>query len=160
MSQLSHIDKNGKMKMVDISAKKETLRTAVAQGEILLNAEIIDKISASSIGKGDVIAAARIAGITAAKRTWELIPLCHQARLTSVDIDFNILKKENKIIVAATAKGFDRTGFEMEALTAVSVSLLIIYDMCKALSRDMKITDIKLIKKAGGRSDYSRQEIY
>ena len=156
MGQLSHIDENGKMKMVDVSAKKETLRIAAAQGEILLNAEIIDKISAGGVEKGDVIAAARIAGINAAKRAWELIPLCHQVKITSVDVDFKILKNEDKIIVSATVKGYDRTGVEMEALTAVSASLLAIYDMCKALSKDMVMTNIKLIRKTGGSSDYKK----
>jgi cyclic pyranopterin monophosphate synthase len=156
MSEFTHVDDTGKVKMVDISKKNESLRTAVASGYIMLNEEIISKIKNNEIQKGDVLAAAKIAGINAAKKNWELIPLCHQIKLTSIVIYFQIEKNTNKIISTAIISGYDRTGVEMEALTAVSVSLLTIYDMCKALSKNMIICNIELVKKSGGKSDYER----
>lgn len=156
MNDFTHIDSSGKAKMVDISEKTESLRTAVAEGRITVGREIIKKILALKVKKGDVVAAAKIAGINAAKKTWELIPLCHQIRLTSIDIDFEISGKESKITVRSIVTGFDRTGVEMEALTAVSVSLLTIYDMCKSISKDMVIGKIELLKKTGGKSDIIR----
>ena len=154
ISELTHVDGTGKVKMVDISNKNESLRTAVASGCILLNEEIISKVKKNEIQKGDVLAAAKIAGINAAKKNWELIPLCHQIKLTSIEINFQI--EENKIISTAIVSGYDRTGVEMEALAAVCVSLLTIYDMCKALSKNMIISNIELVKKRGGKSDYER----
>ena len=156
MNDFTHIDSSGKAKMVDISEKTESLRTAVAEGRITVGREIIKKILALKVKKGDVVAAAKIAGINAAKKTWELIPLCHQIKLTSIDIDFEISGKESKITVRSIVTGFDRTGVEMEALTAVSVSLLTIYDMCKSISKDMVIGKIELLKKTGGKSDIIR----
>lgn len=154
--ELTHVDGTGKVKMVDISNKNESLRTAIASGCILLNKEIISKIKKNEIQKGDVLVTAKIAGINAAKRNWELIPLCHQIKLTSIEINFQIEENTNKIISIAIISGHDRTGVEMEALAAVSVSLLTIYDMCKALSKNMTISNIELIKKSGGKSDYER----
>lgn len=156
MTELIHIDGTGKVKMVDISDKGESLRTAVASGCILLNEEIISKVKKNEIQKGDVLAAAKIAGINAAKKNWEFIPLCHQIKLTGIEINFQIEENTNKIISTATISGYDRTGVEMEALAAVSVSLLTIYDMCKALSKKMVISNIELLKKSGGKSDYER----
>jgi molybdenum cofactor biosynthesis protein MoaC len=156
MSELTHVDGTGKVKMVDISNKNESLRTAVASGCILLSEEIISKVKKNEIQKGDVLAAAKIAGINAAKKNWELIPLCHQIKLTSIEINFQIEENTNKIISTAIISGYDRTGVEMEALAAVSVSLLTIYDMCKAVSKDMVIGDIELVKKTGGKTDYCK----
>jgi cyclic pyranopterin phosphate synthase len=156
INDLTHLDGTGKVKMVDISNKKESLRTAVASGCILLNGEIISRVKKNEVLKGDVLAAAKIAGIGAAKKNWELIPLCHQIKLTSVEIIFQIEENTNKIISTATVSGYDRTGVEMEALAAVSISLLTIYDMCKALSKSMVISNIELVKKRGGKSDYER----
>jgi cyclic pyranopterin monophosphate synthase len=155
-NELTHVDGTGKVKMVDISNKNESLRTAVASGCILLNEEIISKVKKNEIQKGDVLSAAKIAGINAAKKNWELIPLCHQIKLTSIEINFQIEENTNKIISTAIISGYDRTGVEMEALAAVSVSLLTIYDMCKSLSKNMIISNIELIKKSGGKSDYER----
>ena len=152
----THIDKHGRAKMVDVTGKKENVRTAKARGYIILDKNIIQKIKDSELKKGDVITVAKIAGINAAKKNWELIPLCHQIKLTGVDISFKIMEEENKIRVISEVKGLDVTGVEMEALMGVSVSLLTIYDMCKALSREMRIEDIELLEKTGGKTDYKK----
>ncbi len=152
----SHTDKRGKARMVDVSQKDASIRTARARGFIRLNPPIIEKITTNQLKKGDVLSVARIAAISAAKKTWELIPLCHQVRLTFVGIEFRILNEKNSIEAIATAKGADRTGVEMEALTAVSISLLAIYDMCKAMSKELRIEGIELLEKSGGRSDYKK----
>jgi cyclic pyranopterin phosphate synthase len=157
MTDFTHIDSNGNAKMVDVSEKEQTLRTALARGYIKLNAEIISKIKNMVVEKGDVISTARIAGINAAKKTWELIPMCHNIKLTGIKIDFEIVEEEDKIIAAAEVKGYDRTGVEMEAITAVSISLVTIYDMCKALSHDMLIGGIELLSKAGGKKNYEHK---
>jgi len=156
--KFTHLDNYGKVKMVNVSGKEQSFRTAEAVGYIVLNDEIIKKIIENKIQKGDVFAAAKIAGINAAKKNWELISLCHQIRLTSIDIGFDILDKEKKVEARSKVEGYDRTGVEMEALTAVSVSLLAIYDMCKALSKDMRIEGIELIRKTGGKSDYFKEK--
>lgn len=150
----THIDRQGRAKIVDVSDKKVALRTAKARGYIILNKDIIGKIKDNQLEKGDVLTVAKIAGVSAAKKNWELIPLCHQIRLTDVDIDFRILEKENKIEAVAKVKGFDVTGVEMEALMAVSISLLAIYDMCKAVSKEMRIEGIELLEKTGGKGYY------
>jgi cyclic pyranopterin phosphate synthase len=150
----THLDKKGKAKMVDVSKKNMTMRTATAKGKITLTEEIIKKILNSNLEKGDVITVSRIAGIEAAKKTWDLIPLCHQIKLSAVDIKINLIKPKNEIEITAIVKGQDVTGVEMEALTAVSVSLLTIYDMCKAISKEMLIKEIRLIEKTGGKSDF------
>ena len=157
-NELTHVDGFGKVKMVDISSKKESLRTAVASGCILLNEEIISKVKKNEIQKGDVLAAAKIAGINAAKKNWELIPLCHQIKLTSIEINFQIEENTNKIISTAIISGYDRTGVEMEALAAVSVSLLTIYDMCKSVDRSMILGPARLLEKRGGKSGHFRLE--
>lgn len=156
MADFTHTDNSGKAKMVDVSDKIETLRTAEAQGFILVNKEIIDKIKKNELKKGDVFAVAKFAAISAAKKNWDLIPLCHPVKLTDIDISFVIIDKKNKIMAKSIIKGYDRTGVEMEALTAVSISLLTIYDMCKSVSKDMVIGSIELVKKTGGKSDYIR----
>ena len=154
MKKFTHLDNNGKVKMVDISNKKNSFRIAEAVGYIVLKDEIIKKVKENKVKKGDVFSVAKLAGINAAKKNWELIPLCHQIKLTSIDIRFKILEKEKKVEVRSEVSGYDRTGVEMEALTAVSISLLTIYDMCKAFSKSMMIEGIELIKKTGGKSDY------
>lgn len=156
IKKFTHLDNNGKVKMVDVSNKKNSFRTAEAVGYIVLKDEIIKKIKENKVKKGDVFAVSKLAGINAAKKNWELIPLCHQIRLTGIDIEFKILEKEEKVEARSAVSGYDRTGVEMEALIAVSVSLLAIYDMCKAFSKSMKIEGIELIKKTGGKSDYKR----
>lgn len=136
--------------MIDISSKKITERTAVAQGLIFLKPDVIKLIQARKIPKGDVLETAKIAGILAAKKTPEIIPLCHPIPIESVKIDFAV--SDNRIAITATVKGQAKTGFEMEALTAVSAAALTIYDMCKPLDKDIVISEIKLLKKSGGKS--------
>lgn len=149
---LTHLDKNGNATMVDISDKKTTTRTALASGVIHITQEILEAIKKDSIKKGNVFTVAKIAGINSAKMTEAIIPLCHQIPLDYIDINFD-LQEENLIIeVLASVKTSHKTGVEMEALVAVNASLLTIYDMCKGVSKDMRITDIKLLKKTGGKS--------
>ena len=149
---LTHLDKNGNATMVDISDKKTTTRTAFASGVIHITQEILEAIKKDSIKKGNVFTVAKIAGINSAKMTEAIIPLCHQIPLDYIDINFD-LHEENLIIeVLASVKTSHKTGVEMEALVAVNASLLTIYDMCKGVSKDMRITDIKLLKKTGGKS--------
>lgn len=152
MSELSHFDETGKVKMVDVSAKDTTARRAVASGKVLLNAETLRTLQASRNPKGDPLEIARIAGIMASKRTSELIPLCHQINLSKVNVtaEFSDLGVE---ITAETVTNA-QTGVEMEALTAVSVAALTIYDMCKAVQKDIVISDIRLESKTGGKSEY------
>jgi cyclic pyranopterin phosphate synthase len=159
MSDFTHIDETGRARMVDVSAKNPTPRIAVATGSIRMSATTLDAIRSNSLGKGDVLGVARIAGIMAAKKTSELIPLCHQVALTDVTIDFDIDATLPGVRAEAQAKTLDRTGVEMEALTAVSIALLTIYDMAKALDRGMTITSIALLEKSGGKSgDWKRDE--
>lgn len=148
----SHFDENGNAVMVDVSEKNITHRTAYATGSIQVNKEIIDHIKNNTIEKGDVLGVARIAGIMAAKKTSDMIPLCHILMITNVSIDFEIDDVNNLIHAYSTVKCQGKTGVEMEALHGVSVALLTIYDMCKAISKEMEITDIHLIKKTGGKS--------
>jgi molybdenum cofactor biosynthesis protein MoaC len=149
---LTHLDKNGNATMVDISDKKTTTRTALASGVIHITPEILEAIKKDSLKKGNVFTVAKIAGINSAKMTEAIIPLCHQIPLDYIDINFD-LQEENLIIeVLASVKTSHKTGVEMEALVAVNASLLTIYDMCKGVSKDMRITDIKLLKKTGGKS--------
>ena len=149
---LTHLDKNGNATMVDISDKKTTTRTALASGVIHITPEILEAIKKDSIKKGNVFTVAKIAGINSAKMTEAIIPLCHQIPLDYIDINFD-LQEENLIIeVLASVKTSHKTGVEMEALVAVNAALLTIYDMCKGVSKDMQITDIKLLKKTGGKS--------
>ena len=157
-SRLTHVAEDGKLKMVDVGSKTVTKRTAVASGVVQLNTEIIQLIKENSIKKGDVITVAKIAGIMAAKRTDQLIPLCHNISLSSVNIDIG-LEEDCGLRIRATAIAGDKTGVEMEALTAVSVAALTVYDMCKALSHDIVIKDIKLEQKTGGKSDFVRKYV-
>ncbi|HEU4360557.1 MAG TPA: cyclic pyranopterin monophosphate synthase MoaC [Mycobacterium sp.] len=148
--RLSHVDEHGAAHMVDVTAKPATKRTAVAAGILRTSAEVIELISAGGLPKGDALATARVAGILAAKHTSDLIPLCHQLALTGVDVDFAVGKSE--IDITATVRTTDRTGVEMEALTAVSVAALTLYDMIKAVDRAARIDDIRVLSKAGGRT--------
>lgn len=149
---LTHIDERGKARMVDVTAKDETERVAVAKGRVLMKKETLELILANEVKKGDVLGVARVAGIMAAKKTGELIPLCHPLNITSVEVEFEPLSGAPGIDITATAKVSSKTGVEMEALTAVSVAALTIYDMCKAADKGMTLTDIRLVKKTGGKS--------
>ena len=149
---LSHLDKDGKASMVDVTDKESTIRTATAVGEVKLNEEALDAIIKDNNKKGDVLTIANIAGINAAKRTSEIIPLTHQINLSHVNIEFKLNEDEKKIKITATSKAKDGTGVEMEALTAVTVSALTIYDMCKSVDRTIEINNVKLILKSGGKS--------
>ncbi len=157
MNKLTHIDESGAARMVDVTHKDVTQREAIAQGEILMSRKIIEMIVGGKAPKGNVIETARIAGIMAAKRTWDLIPLCHPLEITGVDVRFKV--EEDRIKVESQVSVPGRTGVEMEALTAVSVALLTIYDMCKAVDKRMVISDIKLIKKSGGKSGSFVREV-
>ncbi len=158
-NSLTHFDQNGQAHMVDVAEKSETKRIARASGRIRMQATTLQIISSGTAGKGDVLGVARIAAIQASKRTAELIPLCHPLYLTQVTVEFNLDQKNTAVECVVTAATFGRTGVEMEALTAVSVALLTIYDMCKAVDRGMTLTDIRLLEKQGGRSGHwqSRQ---
>ena len=145
--KLSHLDARGQASMVDVTAKPVLWREAVARGEILLQRDTLRLIQSNRIAKGNVLATARVAGIQAAKKTGELIPLCHPLPITHCEVNFEIPKNGNKIIIVASARIAAQTGVEMEALTAVSVAALTIYDMCKAVDKRMVISDIKLISK-------------
>ena len=150
--ELTHLDKNGNAIMVDVSGKEVTHRTAIACGKILVSQEILASIKDNTNKQGDVLAVARVAGIMAAKRTSELIPLCHLLMLTKCTIDFTINEEENYIEASCTVKTDGKTGVEMEALTGVQIALLTIYDMCKAIDKKMVITDVHLLAKSGGKS--------
>lgn len=147
---LSHLDERGAAHMVDVTAKAATKRTAVAAGVLRTTAEVVRLISAGGLPKGDALATARVAGIMAAKRTSDLVPLCHQLALTGVDVDFTI--GEAQIDITASVRTTDRTGVEMEALTAVTVAALTLYDMIKAVDRAAVIGDIRVLAKDGGRT--------
>jgi cyclic pyranopterin phosphate synthase len=154
MSKLTHLDDKGQARMVDVSAKDATTRLATARGRIAMTAETLAMITERRAKKGDVLAAARIAGIMAAKKTHELIPLCHPLLISGVSVDFTPDMKASSIEVEATVKVEGKTGVEMEALTAVSVACLTIYDMCKSADRAMRIGDIRLVEKSGGKSGH------
>jgi cyclic pyranopterin monophosphate synthase len=157
MSQLSHFDDRGASRMVDTSAKPETLRTARASGRVRMAAATAALVRDRGLAKGDVLEVARLAGIMAAKRTGELIPLCHPLPLTGATLDF-AWEADNLLRIEATAKVFGRTGVEMEALTAVSVAALTVYDMCKAVDRTMTIEAVRLEEKTGGKSGTFRRD--
>jgi cyclic pyranopterin phosphate synthase len=152
MASFNHFDQNGNAVMVDVTDKAVTERVAVARGSIHVNQEVYDAICAGTVKKGDVLGTARIAGIMATKRTSELIPMCHPLMLTKVSIDFEMDEKNRTVTAYCTAKLAGRTGVEMEALTGVSVALLTIYDMCKAVDKSMEIGEICLVSKSGGKS--------
>jgi len=150
--KLTHLDDQGKAQMVDVTNKAPTVREAVAAGEIVMQPETLALIRSGDAAKGDVLAVARVAGIMAAKRTSELIPLCHPLPLTKVAVAFDYDDARSAITIRATARCTGVTGVEMEALTAVSVAGLTIYDMCKAVDRGMRIEAIRMVRKSGGRS--------
>ena len=151
---LTHFDKEGQAHMVDVGEKSETRRIAKATGRIEMNASTLQIIASGSAKKGDVLGIARIAAIQGSKRTSELIPLCHPLYLTSVAVEFSLDSNNNAVECTVTAETLGRTGVEMEALTAVNIALLTIYDMCKAVDRGMKMTQIRLLEKQGGRSGH------
>ena len=151
-NKLNHLDEQGRARMVDVGAKPDTERIAVARGEIHMKKETLDLIRAGQIKKGDVLTIAQIAGITASKRTSELIPLCHPLPLTKVDVDLTIDESLPGVVITATTKTVGKTGVEMEALTAVSVAALTVYDMAKAVEKTMRIQNIRLLEKHGGQS--------
>ena len=148
----THLDAEGRARMVDISDKHETERVAIAGARIVMRPETLERIRSGDVAKGDVLAVARLAGIMAAKRTAELIPLCHPLALTSVKVDLECVSERSAVEITATCKLRGRTGVEMEALTAASVAALTVYDMCKAVDRGMVVTDLRLLRKWGGKS--------
>ena len=152
MSKLTHLDESGAARMVDVGAKDVTAREAVAEGLIRMQPETLRLIIEGGHKKGDVLAVARVAGIMAAKKTAELIPLCHAIPLTAVDVELTPDEKRSAVFCRATVRTRAQTGVEMEALTAVEIALLTIYDMCKAVDRGMALTDIGLVAKSGGKS--------
>ena len=152
MKKLTHLDKQGMAKMVDVTQKPITLRQAIARCSVSMKNETLELIKDKKIPKGDVLSVSRVAGIMAAKKTSELIPMCHPLNITSVTIDFHIDSKKNTIDIEAGVRVVGQTGVEMEALTAVSVAALTIYDMCKAVDKEMVISEIMLFEKRGGRS--------
>lgn len=154
--ELTHFNEQGRARMVDVSGKAVTHRTARAAGRVWMNPETLEKVRAGQMAKGDVLAVAQVAGIMAAKRTWELIPMCHPLPLTSIDISFAF--QDNALDIQAQVKCSGETGVEMEALTAVSAAALTVYDMCKAVQRDMVIDQIRLLEKTGGKSGVFRRE--
>jgi cyclic pyranopterin phosphate synthase len=158
MKKLTHLDKQGRAKMVDVTDKPSSMREAVARGYVHMKPETLKLIQDKKVSKGDVLCVSRIAGITAAKKTSELIPLCHQLNITSINIDFSLDTEKNKIDIESRVKISGQTGVEMEALTAVSVAALTIYDMCKAVDKEMVISDIMLMEKSGGRSGVFKRE--
>ena len=147
MKQLSHVDAQGRARMVDVSAKPAMHREAVARGEIRLQKATLKLVQSRAVAKGNVLAAARLAGILAAKRTGDLIPLCHPLPLNHCQVNFEFPKTRDRIVIIASAKIAAQTGVEMEALTAVSIAALTIYDMCKAVDKQMRVTDIHLVSK-------------
>jgi cyclic pyranopterin phosphate synthase len=154
MGELSHFDGHGQAHMVDVGDKAETERVAVATGRVVMRPETLQRIQAGTAAKGDVLGVARIAAIQGAKRTAELIPLCHPIALTRVAVEFSIDEAHSAVHCTATAHSYGRTGVEMEALTAVTVGLLTIYDMCKAVDRGMRFEGVRLLEKRGGKSGH------
>lgn len=152
--QLTHFDASGNAVMVDVSGKAVTSRTAVAQGSILVNEAVRRAVQDGKVQKGDVLGVARVAGIMAVKRTSDLIPMCHPLMIRKCSVDFMVDEAENSITAVCTVKCEGQTGVEMEALTGVSVALLTIYDMCKAIDKTMTMTDIHLVEKMGGKSGH------
>lgn len=156
--ELTHINDQGRAKMVDVSQKEDTNRIGIASGRISMEKETFDLITGQKIKKGDVLAVAQVAGVMAAKKTWEMIPMCHPLLLTGVDIHFELYPQTAEIEAVASVRTTGKTGIEMEALHAVSVSLLTIYDMCKAVDRGMVIKDVLLLEKDGGKSGHYKRK--
>lgn len=152
MSSFTHIDDKGHVRMVDVTSKKPTIRTAVAGGRIAMNPETFELIQNQKVKKGNVLETARIAGIMAAKKTAGLIPMCHPLNITHIQVDFSPDAANSSIGIEAAVRAIDQTGVEMEAITAVSIAALTIYDMCKATDKEMTISKIQLLKKTGGKS--------
>ena len=152
MAKLSHFDREGRARMVDVSAKPVTKRTAIASGRVLMKGQTLERIVNKKIEKGDVLGVARVAGIMAAKRTGEIIPMCHPLAIDSVEVQFQPDGRRAEVRIEARVKSTGKTGVEMEALMATAAAALTIYDMCKAVDRGMIISDIKLMKKSGGKS--------
>ncbi|MBC2721474.1 cyclic pyranopterin monophosphate synthase MoaC [Desulfosporosinus sp.] len=150
---LTHFDEEGRARMVDVSDKEETARVAIAQGKVLMKPETLERIRSGQIAKGDVLSVAQVAGIMAAKQTSQLIPMCHPLAITSAKLSFKLVEP-GEIDIEANVKVHGKTGVEMEALTAVSVAALTIYDMCKAIDKTMTIGDIYLVEKLGGKSGH------
>lgn len=159
MNELPHLTEAGAAHMVDVGDKNKTRRVAIAEGYIEMSPQALSALIAGDLKKGDALGTARIAGIMAAKRTWELIPLCHPIALTHLELELEPLPDRSAVRCRAMAETVERTGVEMEALTAVQVALLTVYDMCKAIDKGMRITDVVLVHKSGGRSgDWNRPE--
>ena len=159
MADFTHFDESGRAHMVDISAKGDTVRTATAAGRVLVNAETFHLIRTGGMKKGNVLGTAQIAGIMGAKRTPDIIPMCHPILLKGVEVSFALNEADLAVEITATARCTGATGVEMEALTAVSVAALTVYDMCKAVQKDMVIDSVRLLKKSGGKSgDYAAEE--
>ncbi|MDN5870790.1 MAG: cyclic pyranopterin monophosphate synthase MoaC [Nitrococcus sp.] len=152
MTELTHLNTRGEAHIVDVGAKERTHRIAIAEGQIRMAADTLAKLRAGNLRKGDALATARIAGIMAAKRTWELVPLCHPIALTHIDVELHLQEEPPAVHCQARTETVERTGVEMEALTAVQIALLTIYDMCKGLDRGMVIGEVQLLHKSGGRS--------
>jgi cyclic pyranopterin phosphate synthase len=152
MKKLTHIDKQGRPRMVDVSSKPATERRAVAKGLVRMKAETLEQIKQGQTKKGEVLTTAQLAGIMAAKKTPELIPLCHPIPIDEVTVDFKLDEKNSTIEISSTARSTGKTGVEMEAMTATAVAALTIYDMCKGVDRGMKIENIRLVEKSGGKS--------
>jgi cyclic pyranopterin phosphate synthase len=152
MPRLTHFDKKGRAKMVDVSKKPETVREAVVRGSVFMNPKTYKQIFSGKISKGDVLAVAKVAGIMAAKKTSEIIPMCHPLNLSHVEVNFFPFEKESRIDIEAKVRIKARTGVEMEGFVAVAAAGLTVYDMCKAIDRGMVISDIHLVKKTGGKS--------
>lgn len=159
MPELTHFNEQGRARMVDVTEKAVTCRRAAAAGEVHMSPETLAKIRQGAIKKGDVLAVAQVAGIQAAKHTWELIPMCHPLPLTGVDIAFSLRDEPCMVEILASVTCTGVTGVEMEALSAVSAAALTVYDMCKAVQRDMRITNIRLLEKSGGKSGDYRAEV-
>ena len=158
MSSFTHIDDKGRVRMVDVTDKQPTARVAVAGGAVIMKPETLKLIGDRKVKKGNVLETARIAGIMAAKKTSELIPMCHPLNLTHVRVDFNPDESKHCIGIEASVRTIDQTGVEMEALTAVSAAALTIYDMCKSYDREMTISGIRLLEKSGGKSGKYKRE--
>ena len=152
VAELTHFDERGRARMVDVSGKPDTEREAIAKGEVTMQPATLAMISEGRMAKGDVLAVAQVAGIMGAKKTSDIIPMCHPLPLTSVGLAFDLDAEHSRVLITATAKTTGKTGVEMEALTAVAVAALTIYDMCKAVDRAMRLGNIRLVRKSGGKS--------
>jgi cyclic pyranopterin monophosphate synthase len=158
MTDLTHLDASGRARMVDVSAKDDTVRVATARGRVLMAPRTLALVREGGIAKGDVLAIAQVAGVMGAKRTPEVIPLCHPLPITGVDLAFELNEADSTVEISATVRVTGKTGVEMEALTAVSVAALTIYDMCKAVDKNMVIDRVRLIEKTGGKSGHYLRE--